>query len=97
MASVQLTWSLPAVGATQRPIDFTRIEIRKDGGEYSVLTDVPASSTSETVTNPLTPGTYDFRGTVFDVDGQSGAPAVATIVVPFDAPGSLTNFTAALV
>ena len=97
MANVRLTWTLPTVSATQRPIDFVRISSRDATTlPWTAIQDVSAASNQELLFADEPPGQHFYQAVVFDIDGVSGAPVETSADVPFDAPGSVTNLTASV-
>lgn len=106
MASILLKWTLPTVRTSGRPlpieeIDQALIEISADGGaSFGVLGQFKPGD-QEVLVPDTEPGTWYFRGTVFDTNGRASAPVVsAPVEVPLPPdttpPGVLT-FEASLV
>jgi hypothetical protein len=97
MSNVLLTWVLPPVSLRQRAILHTKIEFRAVGVvEWTLQDTVSPDVAQELRFVDVPPGDWEYRGTVVDVDGVWGAPATASVAVPFDAPGVITSFTATL-
>lgn len=98
MSNVRLTWNLPTVSSVlQRPIQSTEISVRVDTSfPWTVQDNVDPSSAQELLLVDVAPGTYYYQGVVVDVDGVRGSPVETSIDIPFEAPGSITNFTATL-
>ena len=97
MSNVRLTWTLPSVGATQREIEHTRIEFRVDGApQWTEQTLVPTDVAQELLFQDVAPGTYFYRATVVDIDGNEGAPAETQVDVPYDPPGTVVDFAGSI-
>lgn len=95
MSNVRLTWTLPTVSPRQRAIQHTRIDFRVDPSFPWTQQDVVSPDVNqELLFQDVAPGTHFYRGTVVDVDGREGLPAFTQVDVPFDAPGTVSNFTA---
>ena len=95
MSNVRLTWDLPAVGPTQRQIDYVRIDFRVDATlPWTEQDRVTPDVAQELLFQDVAPGLYFYQATVVDVDGVEGPPVETSVDVAFDGPGSVANFTA---
>ncbi len=70
--NVDFTWTLPAQGANQSPIQ-SKLEIATDTG-FSNLVEVIPYSTATTYPRTMTPGTYYWRVIVKDEAGNISTP-----------------------
>ncbi len=91
-----ITWQLPSVGATQRPIDHVVVEfrIKPSAGSppWSLQDQVDAKAEQKLVIPDPAPGTFQYRLTAVDLDGRADPnPPVVEAALAFDAPGSVTN------
>lgn len=100
-ANVRLNWSLPTArtdGAPLPPdaIDFVRVEVKHaEASDWDQVDDFGPETLTALL--PDTPsGTWQFRGTVFPVDGPESAPRLAEVVVPLAAAGALPTLEATL-
>ena len=103
MANVRLTWSLPTVRASTKPLnpaDIAGLElaVSADGGANFTVTDALVPPTQlETQYLDMDIGTWVFRGVVIDKAGRRGKPKNVTVVVPDETPpGELVTFEAVL-
>lgn len=99
MSNVRLRWTLPTPGPRQRPIAYVRIDVRASDTlpwtEQDRVT--PDVVPQELLFENVAPGTHYYRGVVVDDQGAEDlAPKNTSIVVPYDPPSSLTEFTATL-
>lgn len=95
MSNVRLTWTLPPVTPRQYSIDYTRIEFRvSDTLPWTEQDVVPASNPQELLFVDVQPGSFFYRATVVDTEGNEGPPVETSIVLAFDPPGSVTDFIA---
>jgi hypothetical protein len=96
MANVKLSWALPTVRLSGKPLDpatirEVEIAISGDGGVNFAVSDVLAPATLETIFQDLEPGVWQFRGVVVDTAGRRGPAAVASISIEdTTAPGAPT-------
>ncbi len=83
---VALDWN----ATDDRGVERSRVEVRADGGAWTVALAEAPPSWAEV---PVAQGhTYQFRVTVYDAIGQASAPAVsAPLVVPLDLPPVITS------
>lgn len=97
MSNVRLTWVTPTPTPRQKPILHTEISVRNDPTlPWTVQDTVVPTASQELLFVDVAPGDKYYRGVVVDVDNVRGAEVEATISVPFDAPGTITLFTATL-
>ena len=97
MANVRITWNLPPVGRSQRPLKYVKVEISGDAGaNYSALANVAASAEQRSDISDIEPGDYRVRLTVVDIADGEGAPVVTPFSVAFAAPGVVTNVQVAV-
>lgn len=83
MATITLTWSLPAVEKDQRPISKTLVEISAspDAFGWTQHKVVPLGSDTQVVFEDAVPGAHYFRLTVVDDNGaRSRAVELAATV-----------------
>lgn len=95
MANVKVTWVLPTVRESGKPLAVTDIkhvliEASADAGaNYGLLDSFPPDVLETTVTE-LEPGEWFFRGTVVDTKNRAGAPVAESIVIEdLSPPGAL--------
>ena len=98
MSDVRITYTLPSVSGTQRPLSHVLIQTRVDPSlpwSGGVQVDVPAE---EWTFIDVDSGTWYYLLTVFDdADVPSLNPVEVSIDVPFDAPGDVTNVNVSIV
>ena len=98
MASTRtISWTLPTVGARQRPLSTTKIEFRAKvtsgtPNPWSLQDTVAASAAQQqlVIQNPPV-GTFEYQLTWTDIDGRSSDPLLAEKTGAFDKPGQGTN------
>ena len=97
MTIATITWDLPAVSPSQRPLAAVRPEVSADGGaNFTTLPNVPAADTQEVVISDIAAGDWLIRLTVIDSSGAESAGLDTPFAIPFDVPGDVTNVNVAL-
>jgi hypothetical protein len=87
MAGVKISWVLPTVRKSGKPLavaDIAKVTIEgsADGGaNYAVIGEFPPAVLESTLPE-IDPGLWTFRGTVFDTNGRLSDPVVSSIDVP---------------
>lgn len=94
MANLRVKWVLPTTRQSGKPLPsgevaYTRIELSADAGANWVkLGDFPPA-TLETLVQDLDFGTWQVRGTVFDVAGRPSVPLVKEVTNADTTPPSV--------
>jgi hypothetical protein len=97
MSNVRLTWVLPPVTPRQKPILHTEISVRNDAVlPWTVQDVVDPASIQELLFVDVAPGDKFYRAVVVDTDNVRGAEVETSTSLPFDAPGVVTAFAAAI-
>jgi len=91
-----ITWTLPAVGSRQRPLDRTQIDFRVKVTSgtplpWTTQDDVDAGGEQKLVIADPAPGTFEYQFTVFDVDGVAGPAVVVEKTSAAEPPGSVMD------
>ena len=99
MATIRLTWVLPAVAPAQRPIAHTLVEISaapEEAGwtEHRVL---PADAVQQVDFADAAPGEHHYRLTVIDIDGRRSTPVVVSVTVESVGPSPVEAAAARIV
>lgn len=95
MANVKVTWVLPTVRESGKPlavedIKHVLIEASADAGANYGLLDKFLPDVLETVVTELEPGEWFFKGVVVDTKDREGKPTVDSIVIEdLSPPGPL--------
>lgn len=90
-----ITWTLPPVSATQRPLASTKVSYRVKATPALpwTLQDTVAAPAHSLVINDPAPGTFEYQFQVLDADGTAGDPVVAEKGKAFDKPGQVSAVT----
>jgi hypothetical protein len=85
MATVRVSWVLPTIRVSGRPIDPSEIdrvdiELAADGAEFVLIDSFPPDVLTTDVTE-LEVGTWRVRGTVVDTAGKPSAAREASITI----------------
>ena len=96
--NVRVSYELPQVGSRQAPLAHVVLEARVSAAlDWAVIAVNPVPST-EIILQDMAPGDWSFRAFAVDTKGlQSKNHSTASLSIPFDGPGDLSNFAVSLV
>lgn len=91
MANVRVSWVLPTVRESGKPlaagdIKHVLLSLSADGGANFGVLDTYPPSVLETVITELEPGEWRVRGVVVDTKDRASAPVTEAIVIEDQSP-----------
>lgn len=91
MSNVRVSWALPTLRKSGKPLDPTTIKaveiaISADGGQSFTVTDVMPPNILEADFTELEPGDWRWRAVVVDTTDRRSDPAFAGVVIPDESP-----------